>query len=253
MRSREGSRRSRRRSAPRSRLGACRGRGRRRARGRSCPRRCRRGSRRTPPARARRRASREPTRPAPTTATVRPLRSREPKRRSTAGPAWPPPRPGRSRRCLADLGSIIEHLRAEELRGAVRGACWARPRCLYRREVHHVLEAIAICSRSSCSSDTSRSGYRGAGGSHARRVQTRAVSRRLLRLIRWLERHSRPRGRIVFGAPGRHSAFGGLAMSGLSRAFVAPPFSGLDTLPPLGVRVRRSVSCSKTADRRGGS
>ena len=58
---------------------------------------------------------------------------------------------------------------------------------------------------------------------------------RLLRLIRWLERRSRPRGRIVFGHRASNVAFGVLAMIGTLGAFVAPPFSGLDTLPSLGV------------------
>jgi hypothetical protein len=57
----------------------------------------------------------------------------------------------------------------------------------------------------------------------------------LVRRIRWLESHSRPRlgfllshrsSRVIFGA----------AVLGLSlMAFLAPPFSGLDTLPSLGV------------------
>jgi hypothetical protein len=58
---------------------------------------------------------------------------------------------------------------------------------------------------------------------------------RLLRLIRWLERRSRPRGRVVFGHRGSNTAFGALVVVGTLVAFVAPPFSGLDTLPALGV------------------
>jgi hypothetical protein len=57
----------------------------------------------------------------------------------------------------------------------------------------------------------------------------------LLRRIRWLERFSRPRGRWLFGHRLSGSVFG-LAVLGLAlTAFFAPPFSGLDTLPSLGV------------------
>lgn len=58
---------------------------------------------------------------------------------------------------------------------------------------------------------------------------------RLLRLVRWLERHSHPRGRFVFGHRASNAAFGVLVMVGTLGAFVAPPFSWLDTLPALGV------------------
>lgn len=59
----------------------------------------------------------------------------------------------------------------------------------------------------------------------------------LLRRIRWLERHSRPRGAYLF-----HHRLGGIgygvAVLALSLvAFLAPPFTGLDTLPALGVVV----------------
>lgn len=59
----------------------------------------------------------------------------------------------------------------------------------------------------------------------------------LLRRIRWLERFSRPRARILFGHRLSGVAFG-FAVLGLAlTAFLAPPFSGLDTLPSLGVVV----------------
>lgn len=59
----------------------------------------------------------------------------------------------------------------------------------------------------------------------------------LLRRIRWLERFSRPRARILFGHRLSGVAFG-VAVLGLAlTAFLAPPFSGLDTLPSLGVVV----------------
>src|SRR5882757_8625755 len=59
----------------------------------------------------------------------------------------------------------------------------------------------------------------------------------LLRRIRSLERFSRPRARWLFGHRLSGSVFG-LAVLGLAlTAFLAPPFSGLDTLPSLGVVV----------------
>lgn len=59
----------------------------------------------------------------------------------------------------------------------------------------------------------------------------------LLRRIRALERFSRPRGRLLFGHRLSGSVFG-LAVLGLAlTAFLAPPFSGLDTLPSIGVVV----------------
>jgi hypothetical protein len=65
----------------------------------------------------------------------------------------------------------------------------------------------------------------------------RRFSEVLLRRIRWLERHSRPR----FGYLVSHRLSGivyGLLVLVLSiTAFVAPPFTGLDTLPSLGVVV----------------
>jgi hypothetical protein len=60
---------------------------------------------------------------------------------------------------------------------------------------------------------------------------------RLLRLIAWLERRSRPRGRVLFGNPVGNAIFGALVFVGSLAAFVAPPFSTLDTLPALGVVV----------------
>jgi hypothetical protein len=59
----------------------------------------------------------------------------------------------------------------------------------------------------------------------------------LLRRIRSLERIARPRGRWLFGHRLSGSLFG-LAALGLSlTAFLAPPFSGLDTLPSIGLVV----------------
>ena len=59
----------------------------------------------------------------------------------------------------------------------------------------------------------------------------------LMRLIRRLERYSRPRLRLVFHQRFTDILFGVLAIVGTAAAFVAPPFSGLDTLPALGVVV----------------
>jgi len=58
---------------------------------------------------------------------------------------------------------------------------------------------------------------------------------RLVRLIRWLETRSKPRGQFLFGNRVGNSVFGGLVLIGCVAAFVAPPFSMLDTLPALGV------------------
>jgi len=57
----------------------------------------------------------------------------------------------------------------------------------------------------------------------------------LLRMIRRLERLSRPRLRVLFDHRLAHVAFGVLVLGGSAAAFLAPPFTGLDTLPALGV------------------
>ena len=58
---------------------------------------------------------------------------------------------------------------------------------------------------------------------------------RLVRLIARLERLSRPRGRFLFDHKLSDVVFGLLVVGGSVAAFFAPPFSGLDTLPALGV------------------
>jgi hypothetical protein len=60
---------------------------------------------------------------------------------------------------------------------------------------------------------------------------------RLIGVIKWFERWSRPRfSHLLTSPPGRSLA--GLIVALLTvAAFVAPPFSGLDTLPALGVVV----------------
>lgn len=57
----------------------------------------------------------------------------------------------------------------------------------------------------------------------------------LMKLIRRLERLSRPRLRFLFDHRLSNSVFGLLALGGTAGAFLAPPFTGLDTLPALGV------------------
>jgi len=57
----------------------------------------------------------------------------------------------------------------------------------------------------------------------------------LLRLVRFLERFSRPRLPFLFRGRVGRVAFGLLVIAGTAAAFVAPPFTGLDTLPALAV------------------
>jgi hypothetical protein len=57
----------------------------------------------------------------------------------------------------------------------------------------------------------------------------------LTKVIRWLERFSRPRLRFLFNHRLSNIVFGLLVIGGSLAAFVAPPFTGLDTLPALGV------------------
>jgi hypothetical protein len=57
----------------------------------------------------------------------------------------------------------------------------------------------------------------------------------LTKAIRWIERFSRPRLRFLFDHRASNTVFGLLAIAGSLGAFLAPPFTGLDTLPSLGV------------------
>jgi hypothetical protein len=57
----------------------------------------------------------------------------------------------------------------------------------------------------------------------------------LLKMIRRLERFSRPRLRFLFEHRVSNIVFGLLVIGGSAAAFLAPPFTGLDTLPSLGV------------------
>jgi hypothetical protein len=60
-------------------------------------------------------------------------------------------------------------------------------------------------------------------------------AQRLLTVIRWLERFSRPRLAWLFDHRLSNVIFGVVVAIGAAAAFLAPPFSGLDTLPSLGV------------------
>jgi hypothetical protein len=57
----------------------------------------------------------------------------------------------------------------------------------------------------------------------------------LMRMIRKLERFSKPRFRFLFNNRLSNSVFGLVVVGGTVGAFLAPPFTGLDTLPALGV------------------
>lgn len=57
----------------------------------------------------------------------------------------------------------------------------------------------------------------------------------LMRMIRRLERFSKPRFRFLFDHRLSNIVFGLLVVGGSVAAFFAPPFTGLDTLPALGV------------------
>jgi len=57
----------------------------------------------------------------------------------------------------------------------------------------------------------------------------------LMKMIRRLERLSKPRLRFLFKHRLSNIVFGVLVIGGTVAAFFAPPFSGLDTLPALGV------------------
>jgi hypothetical protein len=60
---------------------------------------------------------------------------------------------------------------------------------------------------------------------------------RLLKILRWLERFSRPRLSGLLERRVAHVLFGVIVLGLSLTAFLAPPFSGLDTLPALGVVV----------------
>jgi hypothetical protein len=69
----------------------------------------------------------------------------------------------------------------------------------------------------------------GTGGGRTRFI------RGLMKVIRWIERFSRPRLRFLFNHRASNTVFGLLVTAGSLGAFLAAPFTGLDTLPALGV------------------
>lgn len=72
---------------------------------------------------------------------------------------------------------------------------------------------------------------------HLGKTLTGKVIPTMMRWIRWLERHSTTRGRWIFRAPLFQQLTGIIIFILTLSAFLAPPFSGLDTLPSLGVVV----------------
>jgi hypothetical protein len=66
-------------------------------------------------------------------------------------------------------------------------------------------------------------------------ARQRRLLAKLMSLIRWLERYSRPRLSFLFRQRWSNRVFGLLVIGGSMAAFLAPPFSGLDTLPALSV------------------
>jgi hypothetical protein len=76
---------------------------------------------------------------------------------------------------------------------------------------------------------------------------------RLMRIIRWLEKFSKPRMRFLFDRRLTNIAFGLVIITLSVAAFFAPPFSGLDTLPAArGLRVRRGRPRAGRDRRRAG-
>jgi hypothetical protein len=72
--------------------------------------------------------------------------------------------------------------------------------------------------------------------SRARTVDTEGrFIRVLLRTIRRVERLSKQRLGFLFGHRLSNLVFGAFVAAGATAAFLAPPFTGLDTLPALGV------------------
>ena len=66
-------------------------------------------------------------------------------------------------------------------------------------------------------------------------AEQKRFSEGLVRRIRWLERHSRPRLGFLLTHRLSGVVFGALVLVLTVTAFLAPPFTGLDTVPSLGV------------------
>lgn len=64
-----------------------------------------------------------------------------------------------------------------------------------------------------------------------------AFAQRLVRRVRWFERFTRPRGSWLLRLRVTSMVYGVLVFGLTLAAFFSPPFSGLDTLPALGVVV----------------
>jgi hypothetical protein len=67
-------------------------------------------------------------------------------------------------------------------------------------------------------------------------ITTKAAPK-VLRFVRWVERRARSRGDRLLGSRTAVSMLGVVLLLFVLGALVAPPFSGLDTLPALGVVV----------------
>jgi hypothetical protein len=72
-------------------------------------------------------------------------------------------------------------------------------------------------------------------------------SNALLKRIRWFEKFSRPRMAGLLEERLTGMAFGAAVFALALTAFLSPPFSGLDTLPSLGVVVLSLGSSSATS------
>jgi len=59
----------------------------------------------------------------------------------------------------------------------------------------------------------------------------------MMKRIKWLEKRSSPRSKWIFNLPLFNQLIGVICLVFIVTAFFSPPFSGLDTLPSLGVVV----------------
>ncbi|MGC8460375.1 MAG: exopolysaccharide biosynthesis protein [Candidatus Dormibacteria bacterium] len=65
---------------------------------------------------------------------------------------------------------------------------------------------------------------------------------RVISVIKWFEGHSRPRLYRLLATQAAQSIVGIILLLFLAGAFLAPPFSGLDTLPAMGATVMTRAS-----------